>query len=100
LEVAQAQVQLEVLRVKQANDGVTLAVLQQGRAQIQADHFQKLLDDGLLEAERGVIETLGEAAILQATAADLSFAAAAVYGAVAVVGRSGRRRRGFVYGPL
>jgi hypothetical protein len=86
LELAQAGVQLEVLRLKQANDGVTLASLQQARAQIQFDHFQKLLDEGLIEQERMAIEDLGEAAIFQATAADLSFAVAAIHGATVAAG--------------
>jgi hypothetical protein len=86
LELAQAQVQLHVLRLNQANENVTLAMLQRGRAQIQANHYQKLLDDGLLELEQDAIETLGEAANLQATAATYSFAAAAVYGAEVAAG--------------
>ena len=86
LELAQADVQLGSLRLKQANDGVTLASLQQTRAQIQFDHYQKLLDEGLIEQERVAIGDLGEAAIFQATAADLSFAVAAIYGAAAVAG--------------
>ena len=82
LELAQAGVQLEVLRLKQANDGVTLASLQQARAQIQFDHYQKLLDEGMIELERGAIETLGEAAGLQASAADLSMFAVRGYTAL------------------
>ncbi len=86
LDLAQAGVQLETLRVKQANDGVTLAALQQARAQLQLDHYEKLLDEGLSELENSAIDMLGEAAALQATAATWSFAAAAVYGAAAVAG--------------
>jgi hypothetical protein len=101
LDLAQADVQLETLRLKQANDSVTLASLQQTRAQIQLDHFQKLLDEDLLEQERIAIEDLGEAAIFQATAADLSFAAAAVYGAAAVAGAiAGGAAGSVVGGPL
>lgn len=86
LDLAQAGVQLETLRLKQANDGVTLASLQQVRAQLQVDHYEKLLDEGLSELENSAIEMLGEAAALQAAAATWSFAAAAVYGAAAVAG--------------
>lgn len=86
LELAQAGVQLEVVRLRQANDGVTLASLQQARAQIQLNHYDKLLDEGLIELERGAIETLGEAALLQAEAATWSFLAAAGFGVAAMVG--------------
>ncbi|HEY5248193.1 MAG TPA: hypothetical protein VIJ15_07055, partial [Dermatophilaceae bacterium] len=86
LELAQAGVQLQDLRLKQANDGVTLASLQATRAQIQLDHYQKLLDEGEIELERGAIEALEKAANLQVTASNLSFAAAALYGAAGIVG--------------
>src|SRR5262249_31161411 len=69
------------------------------RAQIQADHYQDLLDQGLLELERGAIETLGEAAILQATAADLNFAVAAIYGATVAAGAIAGGAAGATGGP-
>jgi hypothetical protein len=46
LGLAQGGVRLQALRVQQAQDGVGLAELQQGRAQFQADHYQELLDEG------------------------------------------------------
>ena len=92
--------QLETLRLKQANDSVTLAQLQQQRALIQENHYQKLLDEGLIEAERSAIEDYGEAAIYQATAADLSFAVAAIHSATVAAGAiAGGVMGGAVGGP-
>jgi hypothetical protein len=101
LELAQTGVQLEVLRLKQANDGVTLASLQQSRAQIQFDHYQTLLDEGTNELERGAIELLKEAARLQDVAANLSFGAAFAFGAAAAAGAvAGAISGSAVAGPL
>jgi hypothetical protein len=83
LELAQSGVQLEMLRLKQANDGVTLASLQQARAQIHLDHYAKLLAEGEIEQEREALESLRAAAIYQTSAAATSFVASALhYGAV------------------
>ena len=49
VELASASVDLQDLRVKEAKDGVRLAVLQKGRAQIQFDHFDGLIDEGASE---------------------------------------------------
>ncbi|WP_405598138.1 neuraminidase-like domain-containing protein [Streptomyces sp. NBC_00081] len=100
LELAQAGVQLENLRVRQANDGVTLASLQQARARIQADHYQELLDEGLLELESIALAQMQEAVSYLGTAADFSFAAAAVQGAAAVAGAVAGGIVGSAAGPL
>ena len=47
VELASANVDLQDLRVKQAGDGIRLALLQQGRAQIQFDHFDGLIQSGV-----------------------------------------------------
>ncbi|SPB18558.1 hypothetical protein NOV72_05758 [Caballeronia novacaledonica] len=83
LELAQAGVQLEVLKIKQANDGVTLASLQQQRAQIQLAHYQKLLDEGQLELENEAIDLLRDVASLQSSAAAQSVLAAVAYSTAA-----------------
>ena len=57
LELADATVDLHELLLAQALDGIKLAMLQRSRAQIQCDHFQKLLDEGT-----STWETLGLAA--------------------------------------
>jgi hypothetical protein len=77
LSLAQASVQLQNLRIKEANDGVRLATLQQARAQIQEEHYRKLLEAGPLGSETQGIEALADAAQLQIAAA-LSSAFAAV----------------------
>ncbi len=48
LQVARAGVRLHDLQVKQAQDGVGLAELQQEKAQEQFDHYSALLDDSLV----------------------------------------------------
>jgi hypothetical protein len=47
VELATQNVALQGLRLTEATDGVTLATLQQARAQIQVDHFQELLSPNL-----------------------------------------------------
>src|SRR5262249_54351598 len=64
LELAGATVDLQELRVKEATDGITLAALQQGRAQIQFDHFDELLEKGSLPSEiaSGALAAIGAVA--------------------------------------
>ncbi len=80
LSLAQAGVQLQSLRLTEANDSVQLATLQQTRAQIQTDHYQALLDQGLLEQEIQALALLTNAAGYQATASTMSFTIAGIYG--------------------
>ena len=51
VELAGATVALQDLRVKEAGDGIMLALLQSGRAQIQFDHFDGLIKEGVSSAE-------------------------------------------------
>jgi hypothetical protein len=81
LGLARAGVQLKDLQITEANDSVTLATLQQARAKITEDHYQKLLDEGLSELERNAIGDLEVASFYQATAADLQLSVALYYGA-------------------
>ncbi len=73
LSLAQAGVRLQDLRVGEANDGVTLADLQQERAQIQIDTFADWLQTGANQYERDMIFAYELAAQAQKWAADASF---------------------------
>ena len=55
VELASETVRLQDLRVKEAKDGIMLAVLQQGRAQIQFDHFDELINEGASDWETASI---------------------------------------------
>jgi hypothetical protein len=49
--LTRATIRLHDLRVREAEHGVTLAALQRERASLQADHFDGLINDGLLDEE-------------------------------------------------
>ncbi len=51
VELASETERLQDLRLKEANDGIMLALLQQGRAQIQFDHFDGLINRGASDLE-------------------------------------------------
>ncbi len=75
VQAAQAQVQLQDLRITQARDGLTLATLQQNRAQLQADTYQKWLDAGLNGFEKAMIKDYQQASEAQQQAVDLAIEA-------------------------
>jgi hypothetical protein len=77
LELATAGVRLQRLRVTEARGEVALHILQQQRAQIEADQYQQLLDEGLSQLERDQLRLLGSVALYQAVAAGASFIGAA-----------------------
>lgn len=56
LTLAQAQVRLQNLRLKEANDGVKLAELQEQRAMIQFATYQEWISRGLNDAEQLMLE--------------------------------------------
>lgn len=64
VRLAHAGVRLQELRVKEAEDGVTLAKLQRERAQIQVDHFNGLISGGLLQLERDALIALSASLIV------------------------------------
>jgi hypothetical protein len=68
ISLAQAGVTLQELRVREAEGGVTLAELQQDRAQIQADHYTKLLDEDLSRIESESLLFLSGAVALYSAA--------------------------------
>jgi hypothetical protein len=71
VRLARAQVRLQDLRVKEAQDGVTLAELQQDRAEIQFKHF-----DDLLRMPISALEGAGLALMAAAVGAELAAASA------------------------
>ena len=80
MRIAKATLDLQGLRVTEANDQVTLATLQRDRAQFQANHFQELLTGDLLGWENTAL-------ILQvASAAQLTYAAAVKTGVAIAAG--------------
>lgn len=60
LQMAQAGVRLQNLRVTEANDGVQLATLQRDSAQSQVDSYQEWLDAGLLESENTILSAYAD----------------------------------------
>jgi hypothetical protein len=72
LSLAQAGVQLQELRVNEANDGIALATLQQQRAQIQKDTYTAWIDAGLNEYENQMIQAYQGAAAAQKAATEVS----------------------------
>ena len=72
MEHARAGVRLQTLRVKEAEGGVKLAELQQERAQIQVDHYQKLIEEGPTVLEQLVLSGLQASAELYGQAVALS----------------------------
>jgi hypothetical protein len=55
LKLAQAGVQLQTLRIVEANSGVKLAELQRDRAQIQLQQYQEWISNGLNQWEQAMI---------------------------------------------
>ncbi len=72
LGLARASVQLQDLRVRQADGEITLANLQQERAQLQVDHYRRLLSEGLSDLELTSISMMETVAVLYDFAAILS----------------------------
>ena len=61
LNLAQAGVRLQSLRVTEANDGVTLAGLQKKRAEIQVENYNNLIQAGLNEYEQQMLNAYDQA---------------------------------------
>jgi Tc toxin complex TcA C-terminal TcB-binding domain len=86
LGLAQANVNLQRLRLTQSLDGIVLAGLQKSRSQITVNHFESLIEQGLLSSEQQALELLGEAALAYASASGLSFVSAGISGAASIAG--------------
>ncbi|HMS83069.1 MAG TPA: hypothetical protein PKD12_05435 [Nitrospira sp.] len=61
LQLAAATVSLQGTRVKEAEEGIRLAELQQDRSESQRDTYQGWIDAGLNQWERGMMENYREA---------------------------------------
>lgn len=61
VQLERVNVSLQALRVKEASDGKSLAEEQKKRAEHSRDHFQELVDGGLLEQEKLSLEALEKA---------------------------------------
>jgi hypothetical protein len=73
VQLARAGVRLQDLRLKEAQDSVTLAQLQEDRASLQVDHYSTLLAEDISGTERAAL-------LLMWTSAGLSTIAAYAYG--------------------
>ena len=69
IAVSQATVQLQTLRVTEAEDGVDLANLQLEKVELTEEHFKELLDGGLNEWEIAQMVAIGVAGAAKALAA-------------------------------
>jgi hypothetical protein len=78
LGLAQAGVQLADLRVREAQDNVTLAQLGQQRAESQVSYYGNLLEAGVSDLERDALILMGVSAGLEAAAGASNFLAAAL----------------------
>jgi hypothetical protein len=76
VQLARAEIVLQDLRVTEAKDGVALARLQQQRAQIQADHYEALIEENLTILEQLAIGFMVASGVLQLAASGLYLAAA------------------------
>ncbi len=61
LKISRATIQLQNLRVSEADTGITLANLQQDRAQLQSDTFQEWIDAGINQWEQTMIDSYKDA---------------------------------------
>ena len=73
MTLAQSGIQLQDLRVQQAEAAVAIARLQRERSQLQMDYYSRLVNNGRLWQENWAIDLLYAAAALQGLAAVGSF---------------------------
>jgi hypothetical protein len=78
LKVAQATVNLQNIKISDANLSLQVAQLQQDKAQTQFDFYDQQIQDGLSGWESASLAAMGAAAALQTTAAAFFFINAAV----------------------
>jgi hypothetical protein len=89
LELAEAGVRLQDLRVTESQSKVTLASLSKTRTQFQADHFDKLVKEGLSGYELESLRLLEDSVDFLDTADDLQVIAAALYFSDVVIRAAG-----------
>ncbi len=73
VRLSRAGVQLQSLRVREAEDGVQLASLQQEKAQVQVSHYDELLNEGVSSLEAASLALFSLSALLQFNSALQSF---------------------------
>ena len=78
VQLARQGVKLQELRVREAEDGITLAELQQERAQIQVETYQEWLDAGLNVHEQAMKDNYKAARFYRMIATGLGGAARAI----------------------
>jgi hypothetical protein len=78
IRTTRAGIRLQDLRIKTAEGEVKLSELQKDRAQLQADHYKTLLDNGISGFEIANLTLLGVSAALQVAAAGGYVTAAAL----------------------
>ena len=61
LGLTQATIQLQDLRVNEANAGIAMATLQKSRAQTQRDTYKKWIDGGKIQAEKDLLQNYSDA---------------------------------------
>jgi hypothetical protein len=83
VSLTQAGVRLSDLQVQQAQDNVSLARLQQQRAELQQDYYQELLAEGLSSYEKDQLDLLASASTLQDLATEKDILAAGYYASAA-----------------
>ena len=72
IQLAHASIRLQDLRVSEAQSGVRLAELQRERSEIQENHYQDLIDEGLIGLEQASLAFMTTAAVLHTSAAVIS----------------------------
>jgi len=65
IEVAKGNIKLQELKVTEANSNLKLAELQRDRSQIQVDGLQSMIDQGLLNSERALVDLFNQQALIQ-----------------------------------
>jgi hypothetical protein len=91
IEFTQAGVQLQELRVTEAEGEVSLAVLQRDRAELQREHFQQLVDEGTSGWEHAglILSALGSVLSSALSGAGEAGPGAILGGLVGLVGAAG-----------
>jgi hypothetical protein len=88
VQLAKAGVRLQDLRVREAEDGVTLAELQRTRSQLQADRYSEWLQSGISDLEAVSVMLLHMAAGFHFQAAMAGFAKVSIAGALSSMAAS------------
>jgi hypothetical protein len=84
LELAEAEINLQSLRVKEAKEGETLVTTQNARIAIQQETYQKWINDGLNVYEDAMLRSYEQARIAKDLAGSIEMGAQFVQGAISV----------------